>query len=1144
MLFERLELNAYGCFSNEILDFATPGLHIVYGLNETGKSTVRRAINAILFGIPERTQDAYIHNPDKLRLGAKLSQQQEIIHFYRRKGRKNTLLSHNNEPLNESKLQHLLNGITEAQYNALFCLNHEQLVQGGEDLLNNGGEVGRSLFEAGSGGLKIHEVLISLEQEAEELFKHRGSKPKLNQAIQDYRAAMQKKEQNTLLASKYKDHDNRINQAKKEQQQLNQQLQILRSEEARLARIQRSRPLLNRYKDLEQKLKELQEVVLLPDAAKSKRLQAHSNLLTAAAQVEHSSQLIQDLQQQLQDINISYELISRKDTIENLLQQLGSHSKAARDLPGVRTECRSNEQEAQQLLQRIYPNYTLVDLAKLAITEQQREKIKILADNYPSLHEKQVIIDERLSKLIQQQLQLQQEFNDLPDIPDISELKAVLNKSIKQGDLEQELAKDSKEINILTLQAEIELKQLGLWTGSLEELELITLPKLERIDLFERRFRELENDRQRIKEKLLDARQRYTQAGQKIDAIRWAGEVPTEAMLEQARQERDQYWQRLKHAQLSPELALSFEQKIRKADDLADRLRREANRVTEQANYMAEREAAKYEQEIQAQKWRKSEELLHNLQNEWEQAWLNCNLKPWTPAEMRTWLGECNNLRHKISVLRERKQNLTQRQQLITELCQELSSKLPNSTQISLIDLIEQAQNEINSVLQSISLRDNLKRQIKITDAEVQNLRAQQHKHNQDISNWQQQWQQAIQPLALTDDTRPEILRSVLDILDRVFNKLDKINGLSRRIKRMEEDALNFKTEVNTVLADLMPDLLGQAVDQTIPKLVKYLNQNEKDATKYAQLEKQLHTEQIELNQALAQQQTAKAIIDALLKQAHCKNLAELEQAEQLSSQKADYMRLLSDTEQNLAKVGDGMSIAELEADANNIEINTLPSLLLELQQQIHSTDKQRSELDQTIGGLSSLLAQMNGNNAAAVAAAEAQEALAQMQDLSERYLQVSLAASVLRKSIENYRKRHQAPLLSRASELFKYLTLNSFVGLEVAYNQKDQAIILGSRANGTGVETSFMSDGSRDQLYFALRLASIELYLQLNPALPLVLDDILINFDDLRAKASLDLLAKLSHKTQILFFTHHQRLVELAQNSGHPLYLHELQSS
>ena len=89
------------------------------------------------------------------------------------------------------------------------------------------------------------------------------------------------------------------------------------------------------------------------------------------------------------------------------------------------------------------------------------------------------------------------------------------------------------------------------------------------------------------------------------------------------------------------------------------------------------------------------------------------------------------------------------------------------------------------------------------------------------------------------------------------------------------------------------------------------------------------------------------------------------------------------------------------------------------------------------------------------------------------------------------------------------------------------------------------MSNGSHDQLYLALRLASLESWLQTHEPIPFVVDDILLNFDDPRALAALRALAELSQQTQVLFFTHHRHLVELAEANlpASVLFVHELPS-
>ena len=148
------------------------------------------------------------------------------------------------------------------------------------------------------------------------------------------------------------------------------------------------------------------------------------------------------------------------------------------------------------------------------------------------------------------------------------------------------------------------------------------------------------------------------------------------------------------------------------------------------------------------------------------------------------------------------------------------------------------------------------------------------------------------------------------------------------------------------------------------------------------------------------------------------------------------------------------------------------------------------------------------------------------------------------REGIERYRERNQGPVLRRAGELFAELTRGSFASLRVDFNDKGEAVLFGVRPGGkpaVGVEG--MSTGSRDQLYLALRLASLETYLERHEPLPFIVDDVLIHFDDDRARAVLRVLAEFSKRTQVIFFTHHEHLVRLAEGAlpVNVLFLHRL---
>jgi len=162
---------------------------------------------------------------------------------------------------------------------------------------------------------------------------------------------------------------------------------------------------------------------------------------------------------------------------------------------------------------------------------------------------------------------------------------------------------------------------------------------------------------------------------------------------------------------------------------------------------------------------------------------------------------------------------------------------------------------------------------------------------------------------------------------------------------------------------------------------------------------------------------------------------------------------------------------------------------------------------------------------------------------LVDQYTRIKLAARVLKDEIERYREEHQDPVLQIASRFFFELTLGSFAGLRTDVDDNGSPVLVGVRPDDTRVLVEGLSDGTCDQLYLALRLATLEWRLETSEPMPFIVDDILINFDDERSKATLKALTDLSEKTQVILFTHHGRIVEEARQIGAAcmVHIHEL---
>jgi len=137
----------------------------------------------------------------------------------------------------------------------------------------------------------------------------------------------------------------------------------------------------------------------------------------------------------------------------------------------------------------------------------------------------------------------------------------------------------------------------------------------------------------------------------------------------------------------------------------------------------------------------------------------------------------------------------------------------------------------------------------------------------------------------------------------------------------------------------------------------------------------------------------------------------------------------------------------------------------------------------------------------------------------------------VLKEAVQRYQEQNEAPVLQLAGDYFRRLTVGSFVKLVADFSEQGEKVLMGDRGDGSNlVPLAGMSDGTCDQLYLSLRLAGLEHFLQSHEPVPFIVDDILIGFDDRRSAAALQILAELAGKTQVIFFTHHEHLLQLAE--------------
>ncbi|MBU4033821.1 MAG: hypothetical protein KKG34_03380, partial [Proteobacteria bacterium] len=409
---------------------------------------------------------------------------------------------------------------------------------------------------------------------------------------------------------------------------------------------------------------------------------------------------------------------------------------------------------------------------------------------------------------------------------------------------------------------------------------------------------------------------------------------------------------------------------------------------------------------------------------------------------------------------------------------------------------------------------------------------------------WRLEWQDVVGPLGGDRQIHPAEAGDVLDNLSNCFARLKEVDDLRKRIDGIDRDTKKFKDSALSLAQKIAPTLIEQPAGQIVAQLKIMLNQARNDRTLHARYAQEIEETKEETRKLAGERILAQHQMEELCRLAGKVSPEDLENAEKRSSQYRSLADRLAQTEKILIEGAGGLPLVELETQAAKIDPDDLPGGIAHLSQEIEQTLAPESKrLSELVGEKRNQLRQMDGNAKAAEAAEQGARLLAKLRRLTDRYIELKVAGHVLKSEIERFRSENQTPVLAITSRYFKELTLGSFAGLLTDENDQGEAVLVGIRSDSTRVLVERMSSGTRDQLYLALRLASLEYRLTGHEPMPFILDDILVNADDARSRAALKILGELAARTQVILFTHHRRIVdeaqELATTSG--LQVHEL---
>lgn len=1171
MRIDALELRKYGPFTGLGLDLSSGahGLHVVYGQNEAGKSSALRGLTAALFGIDSRTTDDFVHAYTELRLlmslrnakGAQLS-------FVRRKANKNALRDASDDAaLPDDALRPFLGRVDAEEFERVFGLDHVRLREGSDRLLAASGGADAAIVGAALGVNDLRRVRTALDEEAKALFTPRASKPSINAAVSEWKRLQKEMRERELGRSAYhaaRDEADRLAQLRdtataraEERRQQQRALELAQRNRARVAELARLRA-------------ELAALTSVPDLAgdfDERRRAAESLLLKARVLREQQQKDIGDLQAELQRMPAEFGLLSHVAECEELRSLASQVQKATSDRERRLVEARSEAQERDRLARELGVPTPVERAAadELRLCLAARERCEELAREFTRLTTERAGAEQNRAELEVKKAACDHRCAAAKPAADHRVLKQKVRAAHQLGDIDGKLASLTAELAEVDSALAEGLRQLPGFVGTVEALAAGQVPGPAAIEDFARRFREQEEESRRSRAHQQELHARRDRLAAEVSRIVAAGAVPSEQELGASRDRRQRQWRLVRRAWLEraevegearaidPErpLADAFAHSVERSDAVADQMRRESDRVAQMDEKRRQLDELDRELAGVAAAGALQAAQRAQLDAEWAAAWASSGLSVRDVAAMKDAMAVRLRLLDEMAARRTLLAKLAEGKQRRDAACAALAEAL---LAVGVAAGAAAADGRLApELLHAEAHQEELEKAAAAQQRDVDEQRRlgeELAKADKKLAGLAQQFAAWLDGFAAATHGMPgrpgDAPDSVLRVLHRIaaiVEKSDKVAELEDRIRKIDADAAELGKRARAFHRAHLPRLAEEEPVVFVSRLVALIDAAKADKVAFEAKSKELGRLRGELRRAELDQETATGILRALAQEAGAASIDELPQLVRRADEKRGHRERAARLETDLRS--EGLPLDELERRVRACDGRDLETELAALAREIEAAQQEAESLREAAAKALVQVEGLERSTGAAEIASEMAGVAAQVRSEVERYVRLAAASRLLGVAVEHFRSKHETPLLRHASGYFAGLTCGRYDHIETDVDEAGRPFFLVREAATKATkQLEALSDGTRDQLHLALVLGSLaHRFAAGGEPMPLVLDDVLVHFDDQRSLAALSVLAGFSAVTQVVLFTHHDRIREQAEGlvAGGRVFVHRL---
>ncbi len=401
-------------------------------------------------------------------------------------------------------------------------------------------------------------------------------------------------------------------------------------------------------------------------------------------------------------------------------------------------------------------------------------------------------------------------------------------------------------------------------------------------------------------------------------------------------------------------------------------------------------------------------------------------------------------------------------------------------------------------------------------------------------------WHRWLEQAGLPGDLEPEDVPAVLDGIDGCRRLQDERQRLLDEASARDLEVAEYRGRLTDCLRALGRSVPADADPAAVAAgLGEELEQARARAVERAGLEERLADLNAEIGKENAALSDTAVALGQLLAEAGAADPdVFLDLHRRWDDRRKLLGRIAAATEQVLAlAAGTDLDAVEARLAAlGPVDADALRARVAALRDDLDRVDGERSRLEEERGRLRARREQLAGSDEVARLRLEEERLLARLEEEAAEWRRYALARHLLSLAKERFERDQQPAVIRRAGGFLRTFTAGAYEGIVAPLGSRSIEVLA---PDGRRKTPAALSRGTAEQLYLAIRFGYIGNHGDRGEPLPVVMDDVLVNFDPTRSRNAVRAVLELAWTHQVLFFTCHPATVDLfrVQEPAVPVY-------